>query len=151
MKLKLSDFLANDDMELHYKDNQPCSNIDGAETYFVKNGDAIPEIFVSQYIRNNPKFIKNLEIKNGIPILSVEQQKKYNISFPKLNIESFKENIDKEYNKYTEEKLAQKVNKLGKEKFKVWAEKEFGEDNIDRRKSTSKIIINILRMQGDAE
>ncbi len=144
-KLKLSEFISNDDMELHYKDNAPSSNVDGAETYFLKKGEAIPEIFVNLYLRNNPKIIQNLTILNGIPQLTEEQEKKYNIRFVR-KITTFEQEAEKERSKHTLEGLNVLVNELGKTKFKEWAEEKFGKQ-IDKRKATENIIADILEIQ----
>ena len=50
--------------------------------------------------------------------------------------------------KYTQEKLNQKLNKLGAAKFKDWADKELPE--LDKRKSAKALIVDILRIQEEA-
>jgi len=112
----------------------------------VKTGEEIPEEFISRLIRHNRNFISNLEYKNGIPVLTKEQEKKFNVSFGvKPEEKGFKGKIKGD--KYTQEKLTIKLNELGEEKFKLWAEKEVGEENIDRRKSGKSIINQLLKIQ----
>jgi len=148
MKLKLSEFISNDDMELHYKDNLPSSNVNGADTYILKKGEAIPEIFVTLYLKNNPKLLQNLIILNGIPQLTEEQEKKYGIKFVR-KITTFEQESEKEKSKFTLEDLNVKVNELGKTKFKDWAENTFGKEKIDKRKATENIAADILEIQDE--
>ena len=41
--------------------------------------------------------------------------------------------------------------KEGNSKFKNWCEKEFGEEKIDKRKSSDSIIVNILKLQDEGK
>lgn len=153
--MKESEFIASCHLTLHVKDKQPCPNIEGAKEINIKKGEAIPEIFIPNFIRHNRDFIANLPLKDGIPNLTKEQEKKYGLSFIKAKPKNFSEEVEKYYPKHNLENLKQKLAnyikkngpKPGKEKFKNWAEKEFGEEKIDRRKSPDGIITQILRLQ----
>lgn len=147
-----SEFIAKCHLNLHSKDNKPSP--DGEEIK-VKKGEAIPEIFIPNFIRNNRDLIANLLMNDGIPNLTEEQQKKYGLSFKKVIPKTFSEEVKKYYPKWNLELLKQKLAKyiqkngpkLGIDKFKNWTEKEFGEDLIDRRKSSDGIITQILKSQ----
>jgi len=117
------------------------------KTIIVKAGEKIPDEFIPSFLLHNRNFIANLEYKNSIPSLSVEQEKKYGVSFKPPEAAPLKI----KYNKYTQEKLTNKLNNLGAEKFKVWAENKFGDDEIDRRKSAKSIIVQILKIQEEAK
>lgn len=150
-----SEFTARCHLDLHTKDGEPSPNIEGAKEIRVEKGGAIPEIFIPNFIINNPDFIENLPKKDGIPQLTEEQEKKYGLSFKKIEPKTFSEEVEKHYPKHDLESLKQKLanyikkngSKEGKEKFKNWAEKEFGEEKIDRRKSPDGIITQILNLQ----
>ena len=147
-----SEFLAKCHLTLHVKDKQPSP--DGEEIK-VKKGEAIPEIFIPNFITNNRDLISNLPMNNGIPSLTKEQEKKYELSFTKAKPKTFSEEVEKYYPKHNLELLKQRVAKYikkhgpkeGREKFKTWAEKEFGEDKIDKRKSPDGIITQIIQLQ----
>jgi len=145
--MKDSEFISADNLTLHLIEGKPSANIEGAKELKVKKGEKIPDVFVPLFLRNNRDFIANLKLADGIPVLSAEQEKKYQLHFTKAKPKTFKEEIDKSYGKYTMEDLKQKVAKLGSKGFKDWAEKEYGEDEIDRRQSADKIIVNILNEQ----
>jgi len=146
-KLEISEFIANQDINLHYNTGleglQPCSNEDkDAKNVKLNKGDKIPCVFIPKFLERNRNFFANLIEKNGLPFLTEEQQKKYGISFGK------KPSVRKEYAIYSMEKLLQKWKKLGSDKFKEWAEKQFGADNIDRRKGPRHICTDIRRLVG---
>lgn len=154
--MKESKFIAKCHLNLHYtKDGPSPNNVEGVKEINIKKGGKIPEMFISLFIRHNRDYIANLPIENGIPQLTKEEEKKYGISFPKIIPKTFKEEVEKAYPKYDIEKLKQRLAnyikkngpKQGNEKFKDWAEKEFGEDNIDKRKSPDNIIVQILNLQ----
>ena len=147
MELKKSEFIAADDFNFHVKDGKKTANVDGAKEFKIKKGENIPEICVPNLIRYNRDFIENLPMKDSIPQLTKEQEKKYGISFVKAPIKPFKEVVNKIYGKYTMESLKQKVAELKSEKFKNWCEEEFGEEKIDRRKSPDNLIVQILAWQ----
>ncbi len=149
-----SDFIAKCHLNLHSKDNKPSPNIEGSKEINIKKGEAIPEIFIPNFITSNRDLISNLPLKDGIPDLTKEQEKKYGLSFTKPKAKTFSEEVEKYYPKYDLETLKEKLAKYikkhgkeGKEKFKAWAEKEFGEEKIDRRKSPDGIITQILKLQ----
>ena len=153
--MKDSEFIAKSHLSLHYNKDGPCPNIEGSKEVNIKKGGKIPEIFIQNFIRNNRDLIANLPMKDGIPQLTKEQEKKYGLSFVKAKPKNFTEEVEKLYPKYDMENLKEKVAnyikkngaKIGKEKFKDWAEKEFGEEKIDKRKSQDGIIVQILDLQ----
>lgn len=139
-KDKLSEFLANGQLELFELDGQPSPNVKGAKEHLIKDGEAIPELFIPLFLKHNRNFLKNLPYKDGIPILTKKQKEKYGI----VQTEPKKE-IKIEPHLYTQESLTEKYNEL-KKGFKEWAEETFGEQ-IDRRKSWKNIIVDILQIQ----
>lgn len=148
------DFIAADNLTLHVKNKQPSPNIEGAKEIKIKKGDVIPDIFIPNFIKYNRDYIANLPMKGGIPQLTEEQEKKYNLHFKVSKPKTEKEVIDSLYPKYDMENLNQRVaryiKKYGKEgtdKFKDWCEKTFGKDRIDRRKSCDNLIVQILNWQ----
>ena len=153
--MKDSEFKAACHLTLHVKDKQPSPNIEGAKEIKIPKGEHIPEIFIPLFITKNRDYIANLPMNNGIPNLTKEQEKKYELSFTKAKPKNFSEEVEKYYPKHDLETLKQKLAKYikkngpkeGKEKFKNWAEKEFGEEKIDRRKSPDGIITQILNLQ----
>jgi hypothetical protein len=112
----------------------------------VDKGKEIPDEFVRTFLLHNRNFIDNLPYKDGIPVLTEEQEKKYNIKFGILPAQLGLQGKVKG-DKYTQEKLTNKLNDLGTSKFKIWAEDECGKDIIDRRKSAKNIIVQILELQ----
>jgi hypothetical protein len=153
--MKLSEFISADNLTLHIKDNKPASNLlKGAKQIKVIKGEKIPEIFIPNFIKYNRDFIANLPMKDGIPQLTANQEKKYNLKFEVPKPKTEKEVVDKLYPKYDIENLNQRLaryikkhKKQGNEKFKEWCEKTFGEDRIDRRKSCANLIVQILNWQ----
>jgi len=140
---ELSEFIAAQDIELYVKEGKPCGSEEGAIPLKISKGGKIPELFVQTFLLHNTNFISNLVTENGVIKLTKEQEKKYDLVFDQPKAESFKIKP----HKHTQEKLTIRLNKLGSKNFKVWAEKEFGEDTIDRRRSGSAIITDILRFQ----
>ncbi len=157
-KLTLSEFNATTDITLHYKDNNPCSNIiEDCKELKVKKGDKIPVIFVRQFALNNPELI-DIPRKDSIPQLTKEQQKKYDLDIANIisakeakEPKTEKEVIDKMNPKWNMENLNVKLAELGSKEFKIWCEKEFGEEKIDKRKSSDSIIVNILKLQDEGK
>lgn len=164
-KLTLSEFNATTDLSLHYKDNRPCGSVvENCKEIKIKPGGKIPNIYVRQFILNNPELI-DIPRKESIPQLTKEQQKKYDIDIveeikkkkakePKTE----KEVIDKMYPKWDMENLNKKLayyikkyKKEGNSRFKDWCEKEFGEETIDKRKSPDNLIITILKLQDEGK
>ncbi len=153
--MKYSEFKAACHLTLHVKENKPSPNIEGSKEIKVAKGEAIPELFIPNFITNNRDLIVNLSMKDGIPNLTKEQEKKYGLSFSKPKPKNFSEEVEKYYPPHDLETLKQKLAKYikknglkeGKDKFKNWAEKEFGEEKIDRRKSPDGIITQILNLQ----
>lgn len=139
--MNLSEFIASQDMNLHIKDGKYVGSIDGAEKIFVKQGEAIPEIFIPTFLLHNRNFISNLIYKNGIIVLTPEQEKKYGLKF----IGPQKEELKLYKEKWTLESLTQKLNELKAKGFKEWANKEYPE--IDEKASASSIIQHILRIE----
>ena len=142
-KLTLSEFKAKDNLTRHYKDNVVCTNLvkDSIE-FKVKKGDLIPEILIKSLLINNTSQV-DIETKDSIPILTQKQQKKYDINIAKIiekkkakEPKTDKEVVDKQFPKWNME-------------FKIWCEKEFGEDTIDKRKSSASIIVDILKLQDE--
>ena len=157
-KLTLSEFKAADNITKHYKDNVACTNLikDSIEIK-VKKGDLIPEIFVKTLLINNTSQVE-IKTDDSIPQLTEVQQKKYGINIAKIKEEkkakepkTFKEVIDKQFPKWNMEKLNIKLGKLGSKGFKIWCEEEFGEEKIDKRKSSSSIIVTILKLQDEGK
>jgi len=142
-----SEFIAKCDLNLHLLDGKPSPSVEKAKEIKVAKGKNIPVEFIPDFLRYNQDYLANLVKKDGIPVLTKEQEKKYGVSFAPPKIIPFKEAVDKEYDKWTMEKLKQKLAKLGDTQFKDWTEKEFGEDFIDRRKSSDNIIVKILENQ----
>ena len=157
-KLTLSEFKAKDNLTKHYKDNIACTNLvkDSIEIK-IKRGDLIPEIFIKNLLINNTSQVE-IETKDSIPQLSKEQQKKYGIDIAKIiekkkeaEPKTDKEVVDKQFPKWDMEKLNVKLGKLGSKEFKIWCEKEFGEEKIDKRKSSDSIIVIILKLQDEGK
>ena len=162
VKLKLSEFKAADNINLHYKGDSPCSSvIEDCIGIDIKKGELIPKIFVKNLVLNRPSQIKIL-VRDSIPQLTETQQKEYDLPIFEIlkkkkskEPKTEKEVIDKlipEYNMATlTEKLARYIkkdgHKIGNDKFKNWTEKEFGEEKIDRRKTSDKIIVDILNLK----
>ena len=127
--MKLSEFTLLDDLTVDDK--------------VYKKGTKCPESEVSRLIRHNRNYLE-LEYEAGIPKLTDAQKKKYNVESlfnapkPEMKIKP---------KPWTQEKLTVKMNELGANEFKEWAEKQFGEDQIDRRKSARAIIKQILDNQ----
>lgn len=140
--MKLSEFTASQDLDLYTRDGYPVGSEDGAKQILVKKGDKIPDVFITNFLLYNRNFLANLPYENGSPKLTKEQEKKYGIKF--VLLPPPKEKFSSEWNL---EKLTVKLNKLGAKKFKEWAEKEFGEDTIDRRKSATGIINEIIKLE----
>ena len=146
-KLELSEFIANQELDLHYHKTaeglQPCSSLEkDAVNIKLKKKDKIPVLFIPSFLEHNRNFLENLPEKDGLPYLTPEQSKKYGVEFGKKSPKV------KKYAIFTAEKLMQKWKKLGDEKFKAWAEKTFGEDQIDKRMSPRNIIVEIGRIVG---
>jgi hypothetical protein len=79
---------------------------------------------------------------DGIPQFTEEQKLKYGIIYnPEKPVMKIKADI------YNQEKLNERLNKLGAKEFKEWAEKEFG---LDKKKPAKTIITEILKMQEEA-
>ena len=157
-KLTLSEFKAKDNLTKHYKDNIACTNlVKGSIEIKVKKGDLIPEIFVKTLLINNTSQI-DIETKDSILQLTNEQQKKYGIDIAKIiakkkakEPKTFKEVVDKQFPKWNMENLNVKLGNLKSKEFKIWCEKEFGEEKIDKRKSSSSIIVDILKLQDEGK
>lgn len=154
--LKDSEFIANQFIDLHYKivDSEfiSCGSEDEeAKNVKIQKGAKIPEQFVEKMLLRNRNFIQNIEQRNGKLYLTEEQKKKYNIDPD----EKPPEKKPHSHSKYSLENLLKKwtyfKKKYGKEgdsKFKDWAEKEFGEDEIDKRKSPRSICEDIRKIVG---
>ena len=157
-KLELSEFKAKDNLTKHYKDNVACTNlVKDSIQIKVKKGDLIPEIFVKLLLINNTSQV-DIQTEESIPILTKEQQKKYGIDIAKLKEKkkekepkTTKEVVDKQFPKWNMEKLNVKLGELKSKEFKIWCEKEFGEDLIDKRKSSDSIIVDILKLQDEGK
>lgn len=147
--MKLSEFKSADNLTLHIKDGVPSSNIKGAKEIKIKIGENIPEEFIQLFITRNPDYIANLPIKDGIPQLTKEQEKKYEISFKPPKTTTFTEEVNKVYGKYNLENLTRRLVRMGDVKFKDWCEKNFGEDKIDKRKASKNLIVQILNWQDE--
>lgn len=155
-KLEKSEFIASQFMDLHYKKGtdgfEPCpSEEKDAVNIRLEKGDKIPTIFVHNFLLYARQNILNLEHKEGLPFITDEQIKKYKVNFK----EEVEEKKPKTYAKYTMEKLLarwskfkDKFGKEGDEKFKLWAEDEFGVDEIDRRKTPRAVISDIRKIVG---
>ena len=131
--MKLSEFELIDDLTVDNK--------------VYKRGTKCPESEVPRLLRHNRNYLK-LEYEAGIPVLSDAQKKKYQIG----NLFDGPKPIMKIKPKpFTRENLTVKWNKLGTKEFKEWAEKQFGEDNIDKRNSARNIIYDILVEQEKGE
>jgi len=158
IKLALSEFNATTNLTLHYKDNKACGSvIKDCKEIKIKKGEKIPEIYVRQFILNNTELIDVKSIAS-IPQLTKEQQKKYDLDFVKITADkkakepkTEKEVIDKYFPKWNMENLNVKLAKLKAKEFKIWCEKEFGADKIDKRKSSDSIIIAILKLQDEGK
>ena len=163
-KLTLSEFKSSSTLQLHYLNKDYCaSTVKNCISIWIKKGDKIPEIFIKGIILNNPEMIDSL-LKDSIPQLTKEQQKKYGIDIAEeakkkkeKEPKTFKEVVDKQFTKWDMEKLNKKLGyyirkykKEGNSRFKNWTEKEFGED-IDRRKSVDNIIVEILKLQDEGK
>ena len=157
-KLTLSEFKSKDNLTKHYKDNIACTNLvkDSIEIK-IKRGELIPEIFIKNLLINNTSQVE-IETKDSIPQLSKEQQKKYGIDIAQIiekkkeaEPKTDKEVVDKQFPKWNMENLNVKLGKLGSKEFKIWCEKEFGEEKIDKRKSSDSIIVIILKLQDEGK
>ena len=144
MKEKISEFIASQDLNLFLdKEGKPCGSEEGAIPVKVTKGGNIPEVFITNFLLHNRNFIGNLPMKNALPDLTEAQQKKYDL----VDVFSVKpEKLRIPLKKYDRENLTIKANKMGARNFKLWAEKEFG-DQLDRRKSISALITDILKME----
>ena len=164
-KLTDSEFKAAGKLNLYYKDKTLCpSTVKDCVGVIIEKGEKIPEIFVKGLILNNPEMVENL-LKDSVPQLTKEQQKKYGIDIveeekkkkakePKTD----KEVIEKQFPKWNMENLNEKLGyyiktykKEGNSRFKDWTEKEFGADLIDKRKSSDNIIVKILKLQDEGK
>ena len=156
-KLKESEFIASQFLDLHFKKGkdgfEPCGSAEeGATNVKVEEGKKIPEIFMHNFLQYSRQNIKNLEHKDGLPYINEEQAKKYNVNFK----EAPDEKKPKTFAKYTMEKLLGRlsrfIDKYGKKKgddeFKNWAEATFGEDEIDKRKTSRAICSDIRKILG---
>lgn len=115
----------------------------------IEKGEVIPKEFRRNLLLKNRNFIADLEYKDGIPVLTPEEEKEYNLHFGVTEEQKgMKGKIKGE--KYTQEKLTEKLNKLGDSKFKDWAESEFGK-KIDKKKPSKTIISKILKLQEEAK
>jgi len=139
----LSEFKAKGFLEIYLKDGVPAGSVEGAKACFVKNGEAIPKVFIPTFLRSNRNFIENLKYENGIPVLTVEQEKEYGVSFSFIEKKPMKVTKDK----YNQESLNVKLVDLGVAKFKDYAEEVCGVDVIDKRKSAKAIITQMLEIQ----
>ena len=139
----LSEFTASQNLELFVKDNQIVGSEEGAKLIQIAKGEKIPTMFITGFLLHNRNFIDNLPYINGIPSLTPEQEKKYDVTFTQPKPQKMKIKA----HRFTQEKLTQKLNKIGSKKFKEWAEEEFGEKEIDKRKGASNLIYEILRIQ----
>lgn len=155
---KLSEFIAADNITVNLLDGKPSPNVEKSKEVKIIKGGMIPEVFVPTFILYNRDYIANLKMKDSIPQLTPEQEKKYGVKFELPKPTTFKEVVDKAVGKYDLEKLkgklAKAIKKYGKEgndKFKEWCEKTFGEDLIDRRRSSDKIIVDILNLQDEGK
>ena len=108
-----------------------------------KKGTDCPDSEIVRLLMHNREYLV-LEYKDGWPVLTKEQEKKYGIVFPPGNI---KKNFKIEKRKYSQESLTEKLNELGAKEFKFWTERELGEDVIDRRLTAKAIIVEMLRLQ----
>lgn len=106
-----------------------------------KAGTDCPEAEVVRLLLHNREYL-NIKMENGLPVLSKEEEKKYDVSFkPTVTPMKIEPRL------YSQESLTIKLNKLKSKEFKLWAEKQFGENKIDRRKSSKAIITQILKIQ----
>lgn len=129
--------------------NLDLINEKGKEVKVLK-GEVVPKEFRRLFLEKNRNFLADLEYENGIPKISKEEEKEYKISFGiKPEDKTMKGKI--KGRKYTREKLTRRLNKYGDKDFKTWAEKEFGVDEIDKRRSSNSIINQILKLQGAAK
>jgi len=126
--MKLSEFILKDKLTLDGK--------------VFEKGSKCPESEVARLLRYNREYLE-LEYKSGIPQITKAQEEKYGVSFKPEPPKEMK--IPKR--EFSQESLTVKLADVGAKKFKEWAEKKFGEDKIDRRKSAKSIITEILRMQ----
>uniref|UniRef100_A0A6M3L511 Uncharacterized protein n=1 Tax=viral metagenome TaxID=1070528 RepID=A0A6M3L511_9ZZZZ len=129
--MKLSEFTLKDKL-----------TVDGK---VFEKGSKCPESEVPRLLRHNREYLE-LEYKSGIPQITKEQEEKYGVSFTPEPPKEMKI-LPREF---SQEKLNVKLADVGAKKFKEWAEKKFGADKIDRRKSAKSIITEILRMQEEA-
>jgi len=158
MELILSEFKARNKLHLNYLNKVYCaSTVKDCIAVWIKKGDKIPEIFVKSLILNNPELIE-VQLKDSVPQLTKDQQKKYGIDIAgeiqkkkEAEPKTTKEVVDKQFPKWDMEKLNVKLGKLHSKEFKIWCEKEFGEEKIDKRKTSDSIIINILKLQDEGK
>jgi len=142
-KLEESEFIANQDIDLHYKDGEPCSSeVNSCISIRLKKGNKIPVMFIPTMLEHSRQFIEDMPSKDGLPYLTPEQEKKYGVIF--------KQKIPEKtlMAQYSIDNLMEKWKKLGADKFKDWAEKEFGADRIDKKKSVRNIISDIRKFVG---
>lgn len=116
------------------------------KSILVKKGEIIPEEFRANLLLHNRDFIADIEYKDGIPVLTPEEEKLYNVKFGIIPEQIGLEGKIKP-RKYSSESLNEQLNELGDMKFKSWAEETFGKKDIDKRKSAKSIITQILKMQ----
>ena len=107
-----------------------------------KKGTKCPDSEIGRLLKHNKEYLI-LEYKDGWPVITEPQQKKYGVQFPPKVTQLRK--IPKR--DFDQEKLTVKLAELGSQKFKEWAETNFGEDFVDRRKGPRKIIYDILAKQ----
>lgn len=115
----------------------------------VEKGEVIPKEFRRNLLLKNRNFISDLDYKDGIPVLTKEEEKEYELHFGVTEEQKgMKGKIKGE--KYTQEKLNIKLNELGDSKFKDWAESEFGK-KINKKRSAKSIISKILKLQEESK
>ena len=103
-----------------------------------KAGTECPASEEERLVLKNRDYLE-LEYKDGLPVVPEKYKSYFNgLPKPKMKIKA---------KTYSQESLTVKMNELGAKKFKEWAEKEFGEDAIDRRKTAKAIINDILVIQ----
>ena len=149
--LEPSEFIANQTVDVNYRQAKeeegtglvPCPSRDeGAKFLRIKKGEPIPKLFVPNFLERNRNFIKDMQYKEGLPFITPEQEKEYGVKFKKPKTEKPLMSI------YSTENLYKRIKKMGGKAFKEWAEKQFGADNIDRRKSPRGVADQIRRIVG---
>lgn len=157
-ELTLSEFEALDNINMHYLNNVPCpSTVKDSLGIWIKKGSKIPKIFVKTLILNRPEQI-SVTRKDFVIQLTKEQQIEYGLDLVKIaekkkakEPKTEKEVVDKQFPQWTMENLNIKLGELKSKGFKEWAEKEFGSDNVDKRRSSDNIIVNILKLQDEGK